>query len=230
MRSEKLAEVGRLSAGIAHEINNPLSVIGYAAKLLADRDDLPLIEVELIDRIISETDRLAALTGGLLSFSRAGQDERTLVDVNVLVADTLKFIAYEIGSTELRVDAAYGVIPPVRADANRLKQVLLNLLKNAMHALGNVGTISIETDIIDGMVTIDLSDSGCGVDESIRERIFEPFFTTKRETEGTGLGLYLCRKILREHGGDIRCVKSSMGGALFVLTLPAYLLSNDDIS
>ena len=220
VQAEKLAEIGRLSSGIAHEINNPLAVIAYATQLLLREEDQPEFHIELLQRVDSEVERLQALTGGLLGFSRSGVIDKTQVNLNEIIDQVLTLIGYQIQREEHVVVKDFVDVPNILADGNQLKQVLINLIMNAVQAMENPGTLTLSTRVEDFSVQMIVSDTGAGVDESIREKIFDPFYTTKPEGEGTGLGLYLCRKIIQDHQGAIT-FQSQLGiGSRFIVQLP----------
>lgn len=221
IQSEKLAEVGRLSAGIAHEVNNPLAVIAYAAQLLLREDALSPSQVELVERIDSEVDRLKTLTGGLLSFSRAGETRKREVDLNDVLRDVLRLVRYELSKRSIELQESYQILPPLVADPNKLKQVFINLVMNATQALGRKGTLSIATSVVNGAeVEARISDNGPGIPAAILPQIFAPFFTTKKEGEGTGLGLYICRTIVEEHDGRLLAESVEGQGSSFRVVLP----------
>ena len=221
IHSEKLAEVGRMSAALAHEINNPLSVIAYATELMMREESEPAFIHEMLERISTETARMQTLTGSLLSFSRARETRWQQVDVDLIVNDVLKLVKYELEKHSIQVETVFSVLKPVQADPNKLKQVMINLLLNAAHVMPAGGKIKVEITMPDeGSIEILISDSGPGIPAEIRETIFDPFFTTKKEGVGTGLGLYICRNILEEHGGTIELAESCDKGAQFKLILP----------
>ncbi|KIH76424.1 hypothetical protein GFER_09375 [Geoalkalibacter ferrihydriticus DSM 17813] len=221
IQSEKLAELGRLSAGIAHEINNPLSVISYAAQLLLREEQIPPDQEELLERIDSETDRLKALTGGLLSFSRGRETHKRFMDLNDTVRDVLRLVKYELTRNNIEVLEDYGDLPLVQADPNKLKQVFINLVMNAVQAMEKDGAIRISSRRVQsGWVEIVFADSGPGMDAHLQEKVFEPFFTTRKEGEGTGLGLYICRTIIDDHGGRLLLDSAPSQGASFRIRLP----------
>lgn len=221
IQSEKLAEVGRLSAGIAHEVNNPLAVIAYAAQLLLREDVLSPSQAELVERIDSEVDRLKTLTGGLLSFSRAGETRKREVDLNEVLRDVLRLVRYELSKRSIELQESYESLPPLVADPNKLKQVFINLVMNATQALGRKGTLSIATSVVNGAeVEARISDNGPGIPAAILPQIFAPFFTTKKEGEGTGLGLYICRTIVEEHDGRLLAESVEGEGTSFRVVLP----------
>ncbi len=220
IHSEKLAEVGRMSAALAHEINNPLGVIAYAAELmLRDTDDAGFNR-EMLERIVNEAERMKTLTGSLLSFSRSRETRWQDVAVNAVLHDVLKLVKYELEKNALALDLQLGELATIQGDPNKLKQVFINLLLNAVHALPRGGEIRVETAMAPGdRIRITVADNGPGIPEEIRETIFEPFFSTKKEGVGTGLGLYICRNIIEEHGGEVG-LDTSAGGASFRIILP----------
>jgi PAS domain S-box-containing protein len=223
---EKLAEVGRLTAALAHEVNSPLAIIAYAAQLLAREEPLSDFQQEIIARIAGETERLKGLTGSLLSFSRPQDENFVAIDLNELLADILRLLRFEILRHSIKLREDYGEIPLVEADANRLKQVLINLVMNAVQAMGTKGTLTLTTRThAEDYAEILLHDSGPGIPAELRERIFDPFFTTKADGEGTGLGLYVCRHIILEHQGTIEIDSSSESGTTVKVTLPAKRLN-----
>lgn len=221
IQSEKLAEVGRLSAGLAHEINNPLAVISYASQLLLREESFSPFQQEILQRIESETDRLKTLTGSLLSFSRARETLRRETDLNEVLRDVLRLVRFELNRHQIRLEESYGELPFIQADPNKLKQVFINLLINAAQAMPDGGRLAVWTSPIDGgEVEAVIADSGPGIPAEIREKIFDPFFSTKKEGEGTGLGLYICRTIVAEHEGRLLLGGHERPGAEFHLVLP----------
>lgn len=220
IESEKLAELGRLSAGIAHEINNPLSVISYAAQLLMREEPLAPSQQELLERIDSETDRLKALTGGLLSFSRSREMVRRFTDLNDVVQDVLRLVKFELTRHQIEARLDLTPLPLVQVDPNKLKQVIINLIMNAVQAMKGGGVIRVETELAGGRVRLQIADSGPGIPAHLHDKVFEPFFTTRAEGEGTGLGLYICRMIIGDHGGELLLDSATGQGATFRLLLP----------
>lgn len=221
LRQEKLAEVGRLTAGIAHEIKNPLAVIGYALELLCRDGGLTPFQAEMAEKIGLEIERLKSLTDGLLSFSSGREGHRRLVPLNDLVEEVLRLLRFELQRQSVSLVTDFAELPLVSADPNKLKQVVINLVMNAGQALAGEGTITLLTRSCGDEVELAVVDSGPGIPPDLRAQIFSPFFTTRPEGEGTGLGLYLCRCIAREHGGEIFVEDTPGGGATFRVRLPA---------
>jgi C4-dicarboxylate-specific signal transduction histidine kinase len=224
LRSERLAAVGRLAAGIAHEVGNPLGAIaGYAslarARLAAGSPD----EAEdFLARIAAETSRIDGIVRGLLDFARPAPPALAAVEVGEALDGALRLARVQPRFREVRVerDLPAGV-PPVRADPGRLVQVFLNLLLNAGDAMGGGGTVAVSARAGGGWVEIAVADGGPGIAEADLPRIFDPFFTTKPPGEGTGLGLAICHGILESFGGRIAAENREGGGARFRLVLRA---------
>jgi two-component system, NtrC family, sensor kinase len=223
IQSEKLAEVGRMSAGIAHEVNNPLAVITYAAQLLLREEDLGTFPREMAERIESEVERLRTLTSSLLSFSSPRAMVKRETDLNDVIRDILRLVRYELSRHAISLRENYGELPLIHCDPNKLKQVFINLVMNAVQAMNGGGDLSIYTSVVNGEeVEVVFSDSGPGIALEAREQIFAPFFSTKKEGEGTGLGLYICRNIVAEHEGRL-LLESEVGkGSVFRVILPVH--------
>ncbi len=238
IQSEKLAALGEMVAGVAHEINNPLAAISGHAQLLEMHPDTQVREDAHTIRHMTE--RATEIALSLLSFARKGSGgggnghagEHAVGDLNDTVRAALEMIRFKQGNTEIDIEMRFlHDLPPVRMNAGEIQQVVLNLVDNAEHALRErpVGQkrIVVETDRRRGeeegrdAATISVTDNGSGIPEEILGRIFDPFFTTKDVGEGTGLGLSICHGIARSHGGTLR-VHSTVGvGTTFILTLPA---------
>jgi PAS domain S-box-containing protein len=224
MQQEKLAAVGQLVSGVAHELNNPLaSVMAFAQLLLASAAGAPQ-DHYAIDAIHQEAKRAAKIVSNLLTFARQHQPERRVTDLNRVVEDTLELRRYALRIANVEIGAELDPnLPLTWADPFQLQQVMLNLVSNAEHALADWDgprAITIATSYGDGQVVVRVSDSGPGIAPEHQRRIFNPFFTTKPVGEGTGLGLSISDGIVREHGGRIRLESCSGGGATFVIELP----------
>lgn len=221
IQSEKLAEVGRLSAGIAHEINNPLAMVAYATELLKREEPLSNFQKEMLEKIELEVERLKTLTGGLLSFSSSRDTQNRITNLNDLIHDVLKLLRFELQRKSIEINTDLGEIPVVTVDPNKIKQVIINLVINAAHAMQGQGRIKVSTCIgAKGLLELIVEDSGPGIAPDMQEEVFAPFFTTKPEGEGTGLGLYICQNIIREHGGTIVLESPPGEGAQFRISLP----------
>jgi PAS domain S-box-containing protein len=225
-QTEKLAAIGELVAGVAHEINNPLTGISALSELLLDDgldDALGAEQRESVRLIKREADRAVAVIRDLLVFSRKADPRHIPVDVNALVERTLRLRAYSLRAADVEVRLELDPeLPPVRGDEQKLQQLLLNLVVNAEQALQEAARrqITVRTRRAQGQVTVSVSDTGVGMAEETRRRVFEPFFSTRPEGVGTGLGLSVSYGIVQAHGGDIT-VRSAPGrGTTFDVLLP----------
>lgn len=221
VRQEKLATVGRLSAGVAHEIGNPLAaLLGYLEVLRNEPAARPL--ADYLERMEREGRRIDRIVRDLLDFARPPRDAATHpVAIEPLVAQTVRLLSGQkrFQGIEFRVDVARD-LPPVRGEAHRLQQVLVNLFVNAADAMEGRGTIDLLAAREDGAVRLEVADRGPGIAPADRARVFDPFFTTKQPGEGTGLGLAISHAILDSFGGTIEATAREGGGARFVLRVP----------
>ncbi len=225
VQSEKMAAVGTLSAGLAHEVKNPLSaVLGYA-QLAKRKLSQPDVIKKHLDIIENETRRCNEIIGNLMQFSRQEKGEFTDVTINEVVEKSVGVVDHQLGLNNVRVNMKLAPdIPEIIGNSNQLQQVLMNLAINAQQAMEpDGGTVDIATYFDDDNVYISVSDTGPGISEEVAEKIFEPFFTTKTAGEGTGLGLSVTYGIIRDHKGDIRVEKADSGGARFVIALPLHI-------
>lgn len=226
VRSARLAAVGRLSAGVAHEIGNPLAAIRGLLDLMESGDLDAEEEKEFIGRIQGEAERIHHTIRDLLDFSRnePGQVGRVeasadLVDV---VSDTVKLVDRQTRFRDIELTLTLADdLPRVRGDHERLRQLLLNLLFNAADALGGKGRIEVRAANAGGVVRLLVEDDGPGIDQAIIAQVFDPFVTTKAPGQGTGLGLAVCYTIVEGLGGSIEAANRAQGGAAFEVTLPA---------
>jgi len=224
MESDRLAAVGELVAGVAHEVNNPLSSISAFAQLLLRDEGLSPSQRESIEVIRSETTRASHVVKDLLAFARRSEPRREPVDINAVVERTLRLRSYQFAASHVTVESRLADdLPPVLGDARQLQQVCLNLVTNAAQAMGTRGggMLTIVTRAEGRDAVLEVCDTGPGIPEDVRARIFEPFFTTKAEGEGTGLGLSVSYGIVGSHGGTIAVASSSAAGTTFRVTIPA---------
>jgi two-component system NtrC family sensor kinase len=222
-QAEKLAAMGQLVSGVAHEINNPAAIIsGFAQTMMLD--EVKPEHGEMMQMIYDEATRIGRITQNLLAFARAGSKERTLVDVNDVVRRTFALRSYHLSTLNIvaQLDLTQ-TDPKVWGNSSELQQMLLNLMINAEQALMTVDTprtLTLRTVGTDRDVTIACIDTGPGIAPDIRERIFDPFFTTKPEGVGTGLGLSICYGIVHDHGGRLTVESEPGEGATFAALLP----------
>ncbi|GFE56357.1 HAMP domain-containing sensor histidine kinase [Geobacter sp. AOG1] len=222
IRSEKLASLGELVAGIAHEINNPLTGILVFSSLVGDD---PRLNPELkddLEKIRRETQRCAKIVRGLLDFARESVPHKIPTQINGLIDASLDLVTHQSSFHDITVIREYQqTLPPVLVDPNQIEQVLVNMLLNASHAMAAGGKLTVVTGLtsVDNRLFISIRDTGCGIPDENLGKIFDPFFTTK-ENLGTGLGLAVSYGIVESHGGNIE-VQSTVGvGTVFTIRLP----------
>jgi PAS domain S-box-containing protein len=231
-RTEKMAALGQLVSGVAHEINNPLAAIVGFADLLCENPAIPAPAREELEAILREAERTRVLVQDLLSFAHDVPPQSEPVQINLLLRQTLKMRSYSLAGRNVEVvEKLSANLPVVVGDPHQLQQVFLNILNNAYDAVdgtGRVGRIEIETVQVGDFVEVRVRDNGPGIANS--ERIFEPFFTTKPVGKGTGLGLSICYGIVRTHKGEILFQNNSgannsdKNGCTFAIRLPAAII------
>jgi signal transduction histidine kinase len=221
VQSAKLAAIGELAAGVAHELNNPLTVIVGHAQLLRGRADLDAAAGRKLGTIEDEAMRASRITRGLLDFSRRREPKREPVSVNALVPRALELISSKLRGHAISVQTELGDdAPTILGDADQITQVLINLTGNAIDAMDGRGTLTIATALVDGDLELTVGDTGFGMDAEQASRIFEPFYTTKAEGKGTGLGLSVTLGILKNHGGSIAVESKPSEGTTMRVRLP----------
>ena len=226
VQSEKLAAVGQLVSGVAHELNNPLTSIAGLSEFLLEQKELGKKDRGHLQVIHEQAERAGRIVRNLLTFARKGSSERVPVDLNDVIRRTLQLTAYDLKLKDITVDRELsGALPDVFGDRHGLQQVVLNLITNAAHALAEnsrekVRVITVST-WFDGQVHLRVADTGPGIADEIAQSVFTPFFTTKEPGKGTGLGLSITYSIVESHGGQIMLEpRSPKGGAAFRVDLP----------
>lgn len=221
--SEKMATIGRLVSGVAHEVNNPLAAILGFTDLLLENPAVPESAREDLQIILQETQRTKDIVQDLLSFARQRPVQRELVHLNAVLRQTIKLRSYDFASHGVEVTENFeDGLAPALGDAQQLQQVFLNILNNAYDAVqesGQRGHIAISTTRSGDSLEVQISDNGIGITDA--QRIFDPFYTTKQVGKGTGLGLSICYGIVRAHGGEIQCWNNgTLPGSTFLVRVP----------
>lgn len=220
----RLAAVGELAAGIAHELNNPLTAVQGFAELLIQREDLDETTRSDIENIYRQAQRAIKTTSNLLSFARRHKPEKSLISLNDAIEKSLELHAYRMKVNNIAVSMELAPdLPNIMADYHQMQQVFLNIVTNAEHAMYEAkkyGELRIKTQRINGNIRITFADDGPGIAEDDLNKIFDPFFTTKEVGKGTGLGLSICFGIVHEHGGRLYVESLHGAGATFVIEIP----------
>lgn len=216
---EKLTTLGELAMGVAHEIGNPLAGMKAVAQAMQYEEDIPPGLVEALKRMEAEVDRLSGFLRSFHGFAAPQMLSREACPLAPVLDDVLFWTRKDAKSSNIHFElAGIETIPRLSADPHQLKQVFLNLLMNAIHAMPNGGTVTVDAKKEANFAIVRISDTGCGMPESVLRRIFEPFYTTRRE--GTGLGLAIVRKIVEQHGGSVAVTSEPGHGTCFTLTWP----------
>ena len=223
--SNKLVSLGELAAGVAHEINNPLtSVMGFAQLVMA-REGVPQDIKEDLGKIYQESQRAVKIVQNLLSFARRSPADKSYTDMNEAIEKTLNLRSYKLKVSNITLATKFAAdLPLVMADYNQIQQVILNIIINAEQAIAETkgkGKITVTTSRDKGCVRISIADNGPGIAPENITRVFDPFFTTKPVGKGSGLGLSVCHGIVTEHGGKIYVASTAGKGATFTIELPA---------
>jgi two-component system NtrC family sensor kinase len=222
LHSEKMAAVGQLISGVAHELNNPLTAILGYSQLLTSSADVGPQGIEYTDKLYKQAQRTHRIVQNLLSFARQHKPERVAVHINQILEETLALRDYDLRMKNIRVHFELAPdLPVTAADPHQLQQVFLNMVNNAVDAVmdsSNDGDIWVRTGVRGDRLVVEFTDNGPGVREP--SRVFDPFYTTKPVGKGTGLGLSICYGIITEHGGTIRVRNVSPHGASFAIELP----------
>lgn len=226
--TEKLAALGTLAAGIAHEINNPLTIIFGFSDFLTEKIPKDSEEYKILEIIKKQTIKAKNIVENLLSFARTQKSKEELIDINQCLETVLSVLYNTLFIHNIKVVKNFEKdLPRVLGNFEELEQVFFNIINNAKDAMKNGGTLTITTKKIDGWIEIVISDTGCGIKPEHRHKIFDPFFTTKEPGKGTGLGLYVAYAIIKKHEGTITFEtktkeESSQPGTTFYIRLPAY--------
>jgi two-component system NtrC family sensor kinase len=221
LQSEKLAAMGRLTSQIAHELNNPIYGIMNTLELLKTEIPPESKRRRILELSLSETQRLTEMLRNMLSFSKPEEEEKRPVNLNELLEGILLIVDKQMQEANVKVKTYLDAkIPQVMASTNQLRQVMLNMFKNAKEAMPKGGTLTVGTGREKNKVLIHIRDTGIGIPEESKDKIFEAFFTTKQKVKGVGLGLSVCYGIIKNHGGEIKVESEEGKGTHFTISLP----------
>jgi len=223
-QSKKLASVGKLVSGVAHELNNPLTVVMGYSQIMSTEQELGAKHREMAQKVFDAAARSKRIVENLLAFARKKKLEKHEININELIEGMLSLREHNLNINNISIVRDYNEsLPTTHGDGHQLQQVFLNLINNAydaMHVASGGGTLEVKTYKSNGNAILEFVDDGPGVPESLQEKIFDPFFTTKEVGKGTGLGMSVSYGIMKEHGGRIYLDKAYRNGAKFVIELP----------
>jgi two-component system NtrC family sensor kinase len=227
IQSEKLAALGIVAAGIAHEVKNPLAIIIQGVEYLRTSVDSDIHMADIVERIKKSAFRADSIIKGLLSFTRQMPIQTEQMEIAPIIEETLSFIDHQLKSKHIKLVKQFSPgLPKVTVDINQIKQVFLNLLLNSIDAIQDRGTITISAEKVEiapgeSHLQITLADTGCGIPKDIIEKVFDPFYTTKDSSGNAGLGLSIAKGIIDKHHGTIKIESESEGGTCVIIALPA---------
>ncbi|MBX3371798.1 MAG: hypothetical protein KF793_15530, partial [Nitrospira sp.] len=224
-RTERVAELGTVASGMAHEIGTPMNVILGRAEYLMERSKEESVKKGL-QTIISQVERITRVMNQLLAFARRRPVEHRALDLRQTIEDNLEIFQERLSHSHITVETSFADdCPCVHADADQMSQVLINLVMNAIHAMPEGGTLRVMLAPMPdrGMVTLTVADTGHGMPQEVIAKIFDPFFTTKEFGKGTGLGLTVVRGIIEEHSGTIQVESQPGAGTQFTIRLPIHV-------
>ena len=235
LRTAQMAAIGELAAGVAHEVNNPITGIINFAQLLLDDSEKESLQAELLGRIVNEGERIALITKNLLSFARESENVKEPIDIVQVIKDSLSLVEHQFKKDGIKISTEYPVEPcQLSGNFTQLQQVILNLLSNARFALNERHLNSSPDKIIEitcltfireegkPVIQICIKDTGTGIPQGILKRLFEPFFTTKPSGKGTGLGLSISYGIIQDHGGIIKIDSIMHQYTKMIIELPSF--------
>jgi len=219
--SEKLASIGRLAAGVAHELNNPLGAIMMYGLLALEELSEDTAPYTYLKKVASQAERCKKIVQGLLDFSRQREQKVETLDINKAVEEIFELMEIQsvFQGIEIRKELDQA-LPPIEGDKRQLQEVFINLALNAADAMEDGGILTIRSSFNRNRIEIRFQDTGCGISEKEMKHIFEPFFTTKSDKNGTGLGLSVSHGIITNHGGDITVESELDKGTTFTIRLP----------
>ena len=218
-RATKHASVGRLAAGVAHEIGNPLASISSLVQEL-QTEDVSSFTKDSLTTINQHVHRIARIVRSLGDFARLYPRQKVATSLGDILKNTLNLVRYDKNFRKIEIRTDVHSTPPLKIDPDQIQQVFLNLILNARDAMPNGGSLDIAVKHIDGSVMMLFADTGCGIDPEVRDKVFDPFFSTKGPAKGTGLGLSICYSIIKDHGGTIEIDSGKDNGTRFTIKIP----------
>ncbi len=218
-RATKHASVGRLAAGVAHEIGNPLASISSLVQEL-QTEDVSSFTKDSLTTINEHVHRIARIVRSLGDFARLYPRQKVATSLGDILENTLNLVRYDKNFRKIEIRTDVQATPPLTIDPDQIQQVFLNLILNARDAMPNGGSLDISVKHIDGHVLMLFADTGCGIDPEVRDKVFDPFFSTKGPSKGTGLGLSICYSIIKDHGGTIEIDSEIDKGTRFTIKIP----------
>jgi signal transduction histidine kinase len=222
VRTEKLAAIGTLAAGVAHEVNNPLASISSLAQLAQTKQNLDAETRETLRLINTQIARITQVTRDMLDFARVRPAAQMLIDINEILEASLRLASFDKSFQKLRLQKNLAEnLPLTVVDADQIQQVFLNLLLNARDAMPDGGEIFVVSKLVENEIVIEITDTGTGIPPENAKHVFDPFFTTKPAGKGTGLGLAVCYGIVTAHGGKIQVQPNDKRGTKFIVSFPA---------
>jgi signal transduction histidine kinase len=219
MHSERLASMGQLAAGVAHEVGNPLASISSLVQELLT-EDLSSFEKDSLGIINQHVHRIARIVRNLGDFARLYPRQKMPTSLRDILENTLNLVRYDKNFRKVAIRTEVQDTPLLKIDPDQIQQVFLNLILNARDAMPDGGDLDISIKQSDGLVEVRFADTGHGIDAEVRDTVFDPFFSTKGPTKGTGLGLSICYSIIKDHGGTIEIDSEKDKGTRFIIKMP----------
>ncbi len=219
-QADKLAGLGTLTAGIAHEMNNPLYAIqGFTEAILVEKD--PTKIKEFAERVLSRSQHMASIILNMSGYARTNKDDGFKeVDVNACIDAATEMAVLDSYSDDVIIEKNYSKVPPIKAKPEEIQQVFMNIIRNAVQAMDGKGKITINSQQVDKEIIVKISDSGPGIPQEYLTKVFDPFFTTKEQGSGTGLGLNIVHRVIESYGGRVQIESAPGKGATFIIALP----------
>ena len=219
-RATKHASIGRLAAGVSHEIGNPLASISSLVQELLTEEDVSDFTKDSLNMINQHVNRIARIVRSLGDFARLYPRQKIPLTLNEIIENTINLVKYDKNFRKIQIITDLSETPALKIDPDQMQQVFLNLFLNARDAMQDGGRLTIKTSVDNNSVVVTVADTGGGIDDTVRDKIFDPFFTTKGPSRGTGLGLSICYSIIKDHGGTVEVESEKGKGTRFIIKIP----------